>query len=139
PQPDSPTSPSVSPRAMSKLTPDTACTVLLPTVYSTTRLSTLNNGEVEACCIMRRCHRTLEPRLLALAAAVGVAAARRKRAALQRPRRIGRTPGDRRKRGVWRGVELRNRGQQRLGVGHVHVLEQHGRRRALDHAAGIHH
>ena len=30
PQPDSPTSPSVSPRATSKLTPDTACTVPAP-------------------------------------------------------------------------------------------------------------
>ena len=37
------------------------------------------------------------------------------------------------------GVDLRDRGQQRLGVGHAHLLEQRLRRRLLDHAAGIHH
>ena len=37
-----------------------------------------------------------------------------------------------------RGVEFGERRQQRLGIGHSHFLEQRGRRRALDHAAGIH-
>ena len=38
-----------------------------------------------------------------------------------------------------RGVKLGKRGQQRLGIGHPHFLEQRRRRRPLDHAAGIHH
>ena len=83
--------------------------------------------------------RSRERRLLDPAAALGIAAARRERAALQRPGRVGRTPGDRRQRRVRRGIELRDRRQQRLGVGHAHLLEQRGRRRALDDAAGIHH
>ena len=37
------------------------------------------------------------------------------------------------------GVDLRDRRQQRLGVGHAHFLEQCRRRRAFDDAAGIHH
>ena len=74
-----------------------------------------------------------------MAAGHRIAAARRERAALQRPGRIGRTPRDRRQRRVGRGIELGERGQQRLGVGHPHFLEQGRRRRALDHAAGIHH
>ena len=38
-----------------------------------------------------------------------------------------------------RGIEPRKGGEQRFGVGHPHFLEQGRRRRALDHAAGIHH
>ena len=37
------------------------------------------------------------------------------------------------------GVDLRYRRKQRLGVGHMHFLEQHGRRRAFHDASGIHH
>ena len=41
---------------------------------------------------------------------------------------------------VWLGsVDLRDRAQQRLGVRHLHVGEQRGRRRLLDHLARVHH
>ncbi len=44
PQPDSPTSPSVSPSSMAKLTPATACTVACPLVKETWRSSTCRSG-----------------------------------------------------------------------------------------------
>ena len=80
-----------------------------------------------------------ETGLFGVAQARRIAAARRERAAFQRPGRIGRPPRDRRQRRMRRGIDLGKRRQQRLGVGHPHFLEQGRRRRALDHAAGIHH
>ena len=83
--------------------------------------------------------RVLEPRLLDLALRPRISAARRERTSLQRPGRIGRTSGNRRQRRMRLGIDLRDRRQQRLGVGHAHLLEQIRRRRAFDDAAGIHH
>ena len=47
PQPDSPTSPRVSPLRKEKLMPATACTAVLPLRNVTWRSSTLSNGSVE--------------------------------------------------------------------------------------------
>ena len=76
--------------------------------------------------------------LLGVAAGHRIAAARRERATLQRPGRIGRTSRDRRQRRMGRGIEPGKGRKQRFGIGHPHFLEQRRRRRALDHAAGIH-
>src|SRR6202051_5126622 len=67
--------------------------------------------------------------LLAMAWSGRIAAARRERAALNGAGRIGRAPRDRRQWGMRSGIDLRNRREQRLGVGHVHVLEKRRGRR----------
>jgi len=78
-------------------------------------------------------------RLLAGALVVGAGAPGGEPAAHGRVGQVGRDAGDvgQLERGIL--VEPRDRGQQRLGVGVVHVREQLGRPGLLDQAPGVHH
>src|SRR4030081_2568304 len=79
---------------------------------------------MEAGIVMVQRFRGSEQRLLAIALAGRITAARRKRATLNRPGWIRRASRNRRQWRMGGGIDLRYRRQQRLGVGHPHFLEQ---------------
>ena len=79
-----------------------------------------------------------ERRRLGVAAGLCVRAARGEAAALRRVDEVGRAAGDGLQPGVARLVDLRDRPQQGLGVGHAHVAEQRGGGRLLDDLPGVH-
>ncbi len=168
PQPDSPTSPSVSPAWTSRSTPSTART--LPTARrrmpsertgkclctSVARSSTVAalahatrpgaarrlaphlQRQVTGVEMARRALRGQRRQLVA--ALEAVRAARREHAARRGgARRGGRSARDRGQPPRPRAVQPRDRAEQAPGVGMQRIAEHRARRALLDHAAGVHH
>ena len=149
PQPNSPTSPSVSPAPMSKLTPSTACT---------RSISRENTPPFTAKCLRRsRTDRRSAPLTARTArngraptsfrggiSRVQISMAYLQRAAKRQPgggsSRLGTVPEIASSRCFLRGaVDARDRADQALRVGVARIAEQLADRRLLDHLAGIHH
>src|SRR5690606_9166589 len=161
PQPDSPTKPRVSPRATSKLTSETACTVFLPAANVTVRCCTLSTMSEEsrrctgslsvmimlslrviqdrkkAGVLMTFCARLHHRRLLAMTLLLGIRTAGSKGTAWRRTDQLRRTPGNSLQTRVslvtqtWYGVK------QCLRVGMQHVFKQGAGRRNFHNSPGI--
>ena len=158
PQPDSPTSASVSPRAISKLTSSTArtsptslrrttprvigkCFTRPSTCRTGLRIVSLmppsSTGAFQQATLMARPD-VAQRRRLGGAAPVGERAARREAAALGLAVGAGHRALDGRE-PLAVDVEARDRAQQADRVGVLRIGEQRRDRRALDDLAGVHH
>ena len=88
---------------------------------------------------MPGCGGLLQGWLLVEAALLHVGTARAEGAPRRRVHQIGRSATDGEQSRVRRLVELGDGRQQRLGVGHLHLVEQHRGGRRLDDSSGVHH
>ena len=150
PQPDSPTSPSVSPRSTSKLTPSTARSTCAADDIARVQVAQWRAGAMAASSPVdgdgsRRPHAVRQRQQSAAAPAGSAAwtqrAARREGAARLAGRRAG-AAGDLGRAGrrvVLVGIGVDARAQQPARVGMQRLGEQRSDRRLLDLAAGIHH
>src|SRR5712671_5783189 len=154
PQPDSPTSPKVSPASSSKLTPLTACTCSSPREKTPrlmtkffTRFFTRSNGSLIVSLSLQYARdlvagRDLAQRRRSLKAyRLSERAARRETAAWHRIERAWHDAGDRFEAGLLGGrrIDARDRADQPLRIRVSRSGEQLADWRCLDHLAGVHH
>src|SRR6266404_5422089 len=151
PQPDSPTSPSVSPRLTVKDTPSTAFTVAtcrrttMPEligkwIFRSSTCSTVSGIEP----VMEKTRGLMlgsaldQRRALAATAFDGTLAARGESAARRQSGKIGRLALDRHQRPFGVTVEPRHRGHKPDRIGMARILVERACWRCLDHPAAIH-